>query len=117
MIRGTHDDADVVAKLQPILDAKKKLVDLDAQMKDQQRAIGEVNAEEARLRQNIAALKGSAEEKPLSKRYVEAMAAQEDKLTALNSQREAARQARDSTQKTLTEQIRSLQTDLPIPKA
>jgi len=117
VIRDSHDNADVVAQLQPIVVAKKKIVELDAQMKEQQRAIDEANAEEARLRQNIVALKGSAEEKPMTKRYTDEMLAEEDKLAAIKTKRDAARDERATTQKTLAEQIQGLKLDMPIPVA
>jgi len=117
VIQGCHDNPDVVAKLQPILNAKKKVAELEAQMKEQQRGIDEANQEEARLRQNIATLKGTTEEKPLTKRYTDSMLAQEDKLSALQGKRDAARQEKESTQKALAEQIQGLKTDIPIPAA
>ena len=117
IIHESGNNPDVIAKLQPIADAKKKIADLDAQMKEQQKGIDEVNAEESRLRQNIATLKGSSEEKALSKRYADEMLAQEDKLSALQTQREQARQQKATTQKTLNDQIHALQTDIVFPNA
>jgi hypothetical protein len=117
IIHESGNNPDVIAMLQPIADAKKRIADLDAQMQEQQKGIDEVNAEETRLRQNIATLKGSSEEKPLAKHYADAMLAQEDKLSALQAQREQTRQQKASTQKTLSDKIHALQTDIVFPNA
>jgi len=115
VIRDSHDNADVRAKLKPIADAKRKIAELDAQMKEQQKAIDDVNKEEARLRQNIATLKGTTEEQALTKRYAAAMLAQEDKLAGLQTQREAAEQQKSATQKAMAAQIKGLQAAIKIP--
>jgi hypothetical protein len=115
IIHESNNNPQVIAQLQPIADAKKRLADLDAQIRDRQKEIDEVNAEEARLRQNIATLKGTTEEKPLAKHYADAMLEQENKLSDLRRQQEADRQLRQSTQKLLTNQIQTLDTDLKFP--
>jgi len=117
VIHESGNNAEVIAELQPIAEAKKTTADLDAQMQEQQKAIDEVNAEEARLRQNIATLKGSSEERPLAKRYADAMLAEEDKLAALEAQREQARQQRAGTKNLLSDRIHKLKTDIVFPNA
>jgi hypothetical protein len=117
IIHESGSNPRVIAMLQPIADAKKKLADLDAQMKEQQKGIDEVNVEEARLRQNMGLLKGGSEEKPLAKRYADEMLAQEDKLAALRTQREQAQQQKAATRKALDDQIHVLQADIVFPSA
>jgi hypothetical protein len=117
IIHESNNSPEVITRLQPIADAKKKLADLDAQIRDRQKAIDDVNAEEARLRQNISALKGTTEEKPLAKHYGDAMLIQEEKLTTLRNQQDTDRQQRATTQKFLNDQIQSLNADLKFPVA
>jgi glutathione synthase/RimK-type ligase-like ATP-grasp enzyme len=46
--------------------------------------VGRISGEQARLRENMKALKGSAEEKALVQRYVQDLNKQEDRLVVLN---------------------------------
>jgi hypothetical protein len=117
IIHESGNNSQVIAMLQPIADAKKKLADLETQMKEQQKGIDEVNTEEARLRQNMGLLKGGSEEKPLAKRYADEMLAQEDKLAVLRRQREQAQQEKSATRKALDDQIHALQADIVFPHA
>jgi hypothetical protein len=110
IIHESNNDPKVIAMLQPLADAKKKLAELDAQMKEQQKGIDEVNTEEARLRQNMA------EEKPLAKRYADEMLAQEDRLATLRAQREQAQEQKANMQKALGDQMRALDADIVFAK-
>jgi hypothetical protein len=69
-----------------VLDQKTAIADLDAQLQARQREIDAMDADQARLRENMKALKGSAEEKALIERYTRELNAQEDRLAALHSQ-------------------------------
>ena len=69
-----------------VLDRKNALADLDAQLHNRQQEIDALGADQARLRENMKALKGSAEEKALIERYTRELNAQEDRLAALHSQ-------------------------------
>jgi uncharacterized coiled-coil protein SlyX len=69
-----------------VLDQKNAIADLDAQLHTRQQEIDSLGADQARLRENMKALKGSAEEKALTERYTRELNAQEDRLAALHSQ-------------------------------
>jgi uncharacterized coiled-coil protein SlyX len=69
-----------------VLDQKNAIADLDAQLHTRQQEIDAMGADQARLRENMKALKGSAEEKALIERYTRELNAQEDRLAALHSQ-------------------------------
>jgi chromosome segregation ATPase len=63
--------------------AQKKPV---AQMKTHRQERDAITADQARLRENMKALKGSTEEKALLQRYTRQLDQQEDRLTALQSE-------------------------------
>ena len=69
-----------------VLDQKNKIAGLQAQTGTHQQELGAINQDQARIRENMKALKGSAEEKELVQRYTRQLNSQEDRLTALNKE-------------------------------
>jgi hypothetical protein len=87
-----------------VLDQKGEIATLDAQLQARRQEIDSIGADQARLRENMKALKGSAEEKALTERYTRELNTQEDRLAALRAQitdlegkREQAAQRLDQT--------------------
>jgi hypothetical protein len=87
-----------------VLDQKSAIATLDAQLQARRQEIDSIGADQARLRENMKALKGSAEEKALTERYTRELNTQEDRLAALRAQiadldgkREQAAQRLDQT--------------------
>jgi hypothetical protein len=67
--------------------AQKNLVDnLETQIKQRQQEVEAITKDQARLRENMKALKGSAEEKALLQRYTHQLDSQEDRLSTLNKE-------------------------------
>ena len=69
-----------------VLDQKNKVDSLGAQIKARQHEVESITKDQARLRENMKALKGSAEEKALLQRYTHQLDAQEDRLNTLNKE-------------------------------
>jgi len=69
-----------------VLDQKTAIANLEAQLKARQQEIEGIGTDQTRLRENMKALKGSAEERALLQRYTRQLDAQEDRLAALRSQ-------------------------------
>jgi hypothetical protein len=69
-----------------ILDQKNKVDSLGTQIKNRQHEVESITKDQARLRENMKALKGSAEEKALLQRYTRQLDAQEDRLNTLNKE-------------------------------
>jgi len=69
-----------------VLDQKNGIAALDAQIQARQQDLDAIGADQARLRENMKALKGSAEEKALTERYTHELNAQEDRLAALHTE-------------------------------
>ena len=87
-----------------VLEQKTAIADLDAQLQARQQEIDSIGADQARVRENMKAIKGSAEERALIERYTRELNTQEDRLAALHSQitelrgkRELAAQRLDQT--------------------
>ena len=69
-----------------VLDQKAVIEGLDAQLNSRQQEVDSISSDQARIRENMKALKGSPEEKTLLQRYTRQLDEQEDRLTALRSQ-------------------------------
>ena len=78
---------------QKILAKKNEIGALDSQSQARNQEMDTITADQARLRENMKALKGSAEEKTLLQRYTRQLEQQEDRLAALKSQIEDTDQA------------------------
>jgi hypothetical protein len=94
--------------MQRVLQKKNDLAQLQAQSSERERQMGAIEKDQARLRENMKALKGSAEERALIQRYTRELDSQEDKLADLRKQKEDldSRQEQAQTElETMVEQI------------
>jgi hypothetical protein len=69
-----------------VLDQKNKIASLQAQTGMRQQELAAINQDQARIRENMKALKGSTEAKELLQRYTRQLNSQEDRLGALNKE-------------------------------
>jgi len=69
-----------------VLDQKNKVDSLGTQIRNRQHEIEAITKDQARLRENMKALKGSAEEKALLQRYTRQLDSQEDRLNTLTKE-------------------------------
>jgi len=69
-----------------VLAKKNEIAGLDVQMKARSTEHDSIHNDQARLRENMKALKGSAEEKALVQRYTRQLDQQEDRLAALENE-------------------------------
>ncbi|HEY1465248.1 MAG TPA: hypothetical protein VGF44_17670, partial [Terriglobales bacterium] len=69
-----------------ILVQKEKVGDLNGQINNRKREGDQISTDQARIRENMKALKGSAEERTLVQRYTGELNAQEDRLAALRKE-------------------------------
>jgi hypothetical protein len=67
-----------------------------------------IGVDQTRLRENLKALKGSAEEKALVQRYTRALDAQEDQMDSLRKSGDDLRKKRESAQADLDKLIQGL---------
>jgi hypothetical protein len=113
ILKEVKGSAEAVATLQPLLDAMHQRSQLGDRLKANLKATGDVAIEERRIRENMAALKGS-EDHGLAKRYSDEMQEQEDKLAALHAERATLEQQHDASQKTVADMARALTMDVEL---
>jgi len=100
---------DVEQALRRVIAQKDELVGIDAEISSRRSQIDSISEDQKRLRENLKALKGSAEEKALVERYARELNTQEDRVLSLQKEMSDLRQKRDASQKMLSQIIESLQ--------
>ena len=108
ILQGSNAGPALLAQLQPIFDARRRVASLDAEIATRQHAIQTIVDDQKRLRDNIAALKGGAEERSLSRRYTAELNAQEDTLAILRHDLATLEADRTTARNTLNTQLESL---------
>jgi hypothetical protein len=74
--------------MQRVLQKKNDISQIEAQSAERKRQMDAIEKDQARLRENMKALKGSSEERALIQRYTRELDSQEDKLAALRKEKE-----------------------------
>jgi Carboxypeptidase regulatory-like domain len=74
--------------IQRILQKKSEVDQIESQSAERKRQMDTIEKDQARLRENMKALKGSAEERALIQRYTGELNSQEDRLAALTKEKE-----------------------------
>ncbi len=99
----------LLQQLEPVFVAKRAVSSLDRQIDDKQTAINQLVEDQKRLRENLAALKGSSEERTLAKRYTGELNSQEDTLGSLRRDLASLQTQRALAQTELDTKLASLQ--------
>jgi hypothetical protein len=94
-----------------ILGQKNQISSLDAEMKTRQQEIDSIAGDQGRIRENMKALKGSAEEKTLLQRYTQQLNTQEDRLATLRSENAGLKAKRQQAEKDLDQMLQTLTLD------
>jgi hypothetical protein len=107
-------NADVEKALRRILLQKNDIAGLDALIAGRRTQVTSISDDQQRVRENMKALKGSAEEKALVERYVRELNEQEDRVQALRSEISELQQKREAAQSTLNGMIEALQMEATL---
>jgi hypothetical protein len=91
-----------------VLDQKSKISDISADISRRQKEVDAITRDQSRLRENMKSLKGSAEEKALTERYVKQLDSQEDRLGVLNREIADLQQKHTAAEQELDQIIRQL---------
>jgi len=100
--------------LRKIIQQKNQISGIDQQMQGKQSQINSINQDQQRLRENMKALKGSAEEKTLLQRYTRELNDQEDKLQSTRTELEKLTAERSEGQRQLDQMLQELSLDESI---
>ncbi len=94
-----------------ILTQKNEISDLDRQVAARQQEVQGINADQGRLRENMKALKGSAEERALLLRYTRALNREEDRLNVLGEEITQLKKKREAAGKALDQLVMNIKLD------
>jgi hypothetical protein len=99
---------EVEQALRQIIKQKNDLAALDSEISSRQTQITSISEDQQRVRENMKALKGSAEEKTLVERYARQLNQQEDQMESLHKQIADLQQKRDEAQRVLNNSVKQL---------
>lgn len=101
-------------RLRPILAQKAVVSDLESQISSREDQTQKIFDDQQRLRENMKALKGSAEEKGLLQRYTRELDAQETRLAAMQKESQQLEERKDRAQEQLDKMIEDLAFDVAL---
>jgi hypothetical protein len=107
-------NSEVEKALLKVNEKKDYIVGLDAVIIDRKAKVASISEDQKRLRENMKALKGSAEEKALVERYVHELNEQEDRVQSLEREIAETQQKRDAAQSALDQMIEALQMEVTL---
>jgi hypothetical protein len=103
LVRSGASESSLRRALQPLIDKRAALAAAEAHLAAVMAQIAEIDRDQQRLRENMKALRGTAEEKALTQRYTRQLSDQEDKLAALKDEHKQATADRDARRRELAE--------------
>jgi|HubBroStandDraft_1064217.scaffolds.fasta_scaffold02858_7 hypothetical protein len=107
-------DIETERVLRKVILQKNDIAQLDATIAGRKTQVSGISDDQQRVRENMKALKGSAEEKALLERYVKELNEQEDRMQSLRHEITDLQQKRESAQKTLNETVEALQMEVTL---
>ena len=97
--------------LRRVLDQKNLLTSLETQLRSRQQEVDSITKDQARLRENMKALKGSVEERALLQPYTRQLDSQEDGLNTLNKEAADLEEKRTQGKERLDRMIQDITMD------
>ena len=107
-------NAEVEKELRRVVSQKNDIAALDALIASRRSQVSSISDDQQRVRENMKALKGSAEERALVERYVRELNEQEDHVQALRHDIAETQQKRDAAQGALNATIEALQMEVTL---
>ncbi|HLK19637.1 MAG TPA: carboxypeptidase regulatory-like domain-containing protein [Bryobacteraceae bacterium] len=104
----------IEAALRRIIAQRDVIADLDSQKEDRDGQMEKIFDDQQRLRENMKALKGSAEEKALLQRYTQQLNDQENRLEALRKESAQLEAKKEAAQAALDKMIEDLSFDVKL---
>jgi chromosome segregation ATPase len=94
-----------------VLELKNQVSSLEAQSKTRQQEVDAITRDQSRVRENMKALKGTAEEKALLQRYTRQLDSQEDRLNTLNREISDLEQKHTQAEEQLDQMVQQITLD------
>jgi hypothetical protein len=113
-LRQKSINPEIEKALRAVVAQKKVVADFDAMIKTQQKSIDQIFTDQGRLRENMKALKGSAEEKTLLQRYTKQLDEEETQLDVLRKGKQVTETEQQLANAVLQKMIQELQLDVTI---
>jgi hypothetical protein len=102
------------AAFRKIVEQKNRVAELDAQIQRLDDEKQKIYDDQQRMRENLKALKGSAEERALTQRYTQQLNDQETRLQAIEREAQELQARRDKEQAMLDEMVQDLTLDATL---
>ena len=104
----------IESALEPIIKQKDEVAEYAEQLTELAAKLNGIFEDQKRLRENLQALKGSAEERTLAQRYTSELNRQEDELSSLRKQRDEAQVKHESAQAQLNDMMEKLDMEVKL---
>jgi hypothetical protein len=114
MVKENSINPEIEQALRTVLDQKARVAALNAEAETRDNTITSIYDDQQRLRENLKALKGSAEEKALTQRYTQQLSDQETRLGKLRSEKEDFEKQSEAAQGTLNKMIEDLALEVTL---
>jgi Carboxypeptidase regulatory-like domain len=102
---------EIEAALRKIIEQKARVTSIDAEIQKRNAETKKIFDDQQRIRENLKALKGSAEERALTERYTQQLTTQETRLETLQRETTSLQDQRDQAQADLDKMIETLSLD------
>jgi hypothetical protein len=96
------------AAFRRVLDQKAQISKLQSEAENRQKELNAINTDQARIRENMKALRGTAEEKALLARYTRQLDSQEDRLNILHKEITELQQKQAQEQQKLEDMVQHI---------
>jgi hypothetical protein len=96
------------AAFRKVLDQKNQINKLQLETESRQKELNAINTDQARIRENMKALKGSVEEKTLLARYTRQLNSQEDRLSLLHKEIAELEQKQNAERQKLEDMVQHI---------
>jgi predicted nucleic acid-binding Zn-ribbon protein len=114
LVRQKSITPELEQTLRKVVQQKNVVAGIDVQILQRQRESNEINVDQQRVRENMKALKGTAEEKQLTQRYATQLNQQEDRLAALRKEIADLQAQRQDAQTKLNQMIEDISMDVML---
>jgi len=105
---------DALQAIRKVLDQKNVVDHFESEIGSRQHEVDAIGKDQARLRENMKALKGSSEERALLQRYAHQLDQQEDRLNVLQKEISDLNDKKDKAERELDQIIQGIVMDEPL---